>query len=100
MGNTYYPQTDNPGPTMRIRDLLEALSKFNPDELVVFKTPLYGAFGSGVAYSIDGVGLVEMKERHQNFGPQTDYDEETNTETVSEDDYIQVFPSWRGVVIS
>lgn len=63
MGNAYYAQSDNPGSTMRVRDLIEALKQFDPDETVVFQTPLYGVFGSNTAYAIEAVALIEMAER-------------------------------------
>ncbi|HKT54511.1 MAG TPA: hypothetical protein VJP88_08660 [Caulobacteraceae bacterium] len=102
MAQTYYAQTEKPPATMSVRELiarLEALPEEIKDLPAIFKSPLYGAFGSNTAYSLDSVSIVELPERRENYGPQTHYDEETGEEGTDDEDYEEVWHAWKGVVI-
>lgn len=99
MGQTYYPQSDHLPTTWTVAKLREELAKMPQDALVVFGSPQWGAFGSGQHYSIERVREVELERREHNCGKQEHYDEDTDTVTYDDEDYIQVFNGWKGVVI-
>ena len=100
MVQTYYPQSEKPGPTMTVRRLIEVLSALpDQDAPIIFKSPLYGVFGGNTAYSIEQVSVQELVEERIQYGPQTRYDDETGEEWVDTEEYEQVFHAWKGVVI-
>ena len=61
MSETYYPQSESPAPTMTVGQLIERLRQFSPDELVIFRSPRYGCFGSNQAYTIDAVARETLE---------------------------------------
>lgn len=100
MGQTYYAQSDKPVATMTVRQLVEKLVALpDQDAAIIFKSPLYGCFGSHTAYSLDTVSEVELAAESTNYGRQEHYDEDTDTVPYGEEDYIEHKPAWKGVVI-
>lgn len=99
MGRTYYAQTDHVEKTLTVGELIARLQQFDPTSLVVFKTPLYGAFGSNTAYSIDAIEQVTM-ERREYVIPASVYEDDETGETIDQPEEIQVFHAWTGVVIT
>lgn len=102
MGQTYYAQCERPAKTMTVRELiaqLQALPAETQDLPAIFKSPPYGAFGPNSTYSLDTVSVVELAERRTSYGPQTYYDDETDEYRTDTEDYEEVLPAWRGVVI-
>ena len=100
MANTLYPQSDSPHPrTMTVNELAEKLAAMDQDAIVVFRSPFNGAFGPRTMYTVDKVSEVSMEAYDHNYGPQSYYDEDTGEETQDEEDYIQHFNAWKGVVI-
>lgn len=99
MGETYYAQSDHRPSTLTVGELIERLSKHDPAAPVVFRTPLYGAFGSHTAYSIDAVTAETLERRENHYpGGERAFDDETGEEYTTEP-YTQVFHAWSGVVI-
>lgn len=98
MAQTYYAQSDHCPPTMTVGDLIEKLQTLDPSKPVVFRSPLYGAFGSNTAYSIERVDHVSMDRREDHTPGGVGFDEETGEEFAYEP-YTQVFHAWEGVVI-
>jgi hypothetical protein len=99
MGQSYYAQSDNPGQTMTVGQLIDRLLQEDSTSLVVFQSPSIGVFGPDTMYSIEEVTFVNLPRREYNRGKQEHYNENTNETTYSEEDYIQVFNAWKGVVI-
>jgi hypothetical protein len=98
MGATYYGQGDNPGPTMTVGQLIEKLRAFDPNELVVFRSPLYGSFGSNTAYTVEDVERETLPRREYHIAAHTHEDEETG-ETYEVEAETQVWNAWTGIVI-
>lgn len=95
---TYYAQSRNPEPTMTVGELVRRLQAFDPSERVVFRTPLFGSFGSNTAYTIDSVEHETLaREELHNEGYEYVHDE-TGEKVVVEAE-TQVFYAWSGVVI-
>lgn len=99
MANTYYAQSDHRSKTMTVGELIKKLSEFSPDELVIFKSPMYGSFGSNTAYSIDGVERVVLERREDHYPACIREDEETG-KMESVEAWTQVFHAWSGIVIT
>lgn len=98
MAHNYYAQSENPAPTMTVGQLIEHLKTFDPAALVIFRSPLYGCFGSNTAYTIDTVEHVVLERREHTIPASEDINEETG-ETFTHEAEIQVFSAWSGVVI-
>lgn len=99
MAKTYYAQSEHPTKTMTVGELIDQLSKQDPSAVVVFRTPLYGTFGSNTAYSIDAVA-AEVLDRREDYYPACRRIDEETGEEVDVEEYTQVFHAWSGVVIS
>lgn len=98
MAATYYAQSDHVAPTMTVGDLIERLKAFDPAAPVIFRSPLYGSFGSNTAYSIDKVEHVAL-EREEIHTPAHEHFNEEDGETCTVEAETQVFNAWAGVVI-
>jgi hypothetical protein len=85
--------------SMRVSDLLARLADLPPDAEVLFTLPQYGAFASGMSYTVEKVEAVEVPRREQHFPAVPTFDDETGEEGMSEP-YTQVWDAWSGVVIS
>lgn len=96
---TYYPQQAVLPVTVTVSDLIQLLCRFKPNELVVFESPKYGAFGSGTMYAIQGARLVTLEGREEHIPAGVWLDEETG-EDVPYPEYTEVFHPWRGVVLT
>lgn len=99
MAHTFYAQSNRPEPTMTVGQLIERLQAFDPSSPVVFRAPLYGAFGANTAYTIEAIDVVAMERRELNIPGGTATDEETGEEYTYES-HTQVFNAWSGVVIT
>jgi hypothetical protein len=99
VAQTFYAQSDSPSKTLTVGQLIERLQAFDRSAPVIFKSPLYGCFGSNAAYSIDDVSAV-MLERHENHIPATTVIDEESGEVVAVESETQVFHAWSGVVIA
>lgn len=99
MAQSYYAQSEQPAATLTVGQLIERLKAFDPAELVIFKSPLHGVFGSNTAYTIDAIDKVLLPRREHHTAAGTEIDEESGKETLYEA-YTQVFHAWSGVVIS
>jgi hypothetical protein len=99
MGRTFYPHSENTGPTMTVAQLIQLLSSFPPDAPVIFRSPKYGAFGSETAYSIDAAEYVQMPGKEEHFPAGISIDHETGEEEPYEA-WVQIFHPWNGVVIA
>jgi hypothetical protein len=97
--SNYYPQSDDPGKTLTVGELVVKLLEMPQESLIVFTVPEFGAFGSGMSYTIATVEEVELPRHEHNCGKQEHYDEDTDEVTHDDEDYIQVFNAWKGVVI-
>lgn len=100
MASLYYSRSDHVGPTITVRELIKRLTSLEDHNLpVIFKSPQCGVYGSGIEYSIDKVSVVELPAEDFNWGKQKHYDEDTDKVTIADEDYIQHFHAWKGVVI-
>ena len=97
MAQTYHAQTKWCPPTMTVGELIKQLQQFKPDELVIFKTPLIGTFGSNTAYSIEQVKFV-VEPRREHIIPASSGIDEEGFE-FSHEEELQIFEAWQGVVI-
>jgi hypothetical protein len=97
MAETCYPQS-YPFRTLTVGELMEKLGALDPQAKVIFKSPHYGAFGSGQTFSIDTAEAVTMPRREHHIPAQEAFDEETG-ETYMTEAYTQVWEEWSGVVI-
>lgn len=99
MARTYYAQSDSVPPTLTVKDLIEKLSALpHQDAPVIFRSPLYGTFGSNTAYSIDDVNEVHLPEETIVYPARVDYDDDTGEE-VNYPAEQDVRREWKGVVI-
>lgn len=98
MAATVYPQS-YPFKTLTVGELLEQLARLDPAAPVIFRSPHFGAFGSGTEYSVDKVEAVTMERKEHHTPAGTAIDDETGEEYATEAD-TQVWEEWRGVVIS
>ncbi len=86
--------------TMRemVGELIAKLETFGRDELVIFRSPQYGVFGSNAAYSIDQVAREALPREETTYPPKSYRDDETG-EIIEEEAYTDVQHAWSGVVI-
>ncbi len=97
MAKTVYPQSF-PFRTMTVGDLMKKLVDLDPNAPVIFKSPQYGAFGSGAMFSIDCAEAVQMERKENHFASVPARDDETGEEYMTES-IDQVWEAWSGVVI-
>ncbi len=98
MAANYYPQSDHRPATLTVGHLIERLSALDPAAPVIFRSPLYGAFGGNTTYSIDKVEAVAVERREEHHDGGVTLDDETGEELTYEA-WTQVFEAWSGVVI-
>lgn len=99
MAQTFYAQSDWRVPTMKVADLIAKLTALPDHDLpVVFRSPLYGSFGSNTAYSIEAVTEEHLPARTEHHPPQPDIDDETGDEYMTEP-YEETWQEWKGVVL-
>ena len=96
----YYPRMDwKQPPTLIVEALREALRDLPGDLLVLFTVPEFGAFGGGQQYTLSKAEVVDLP-REENIIPEHEvFNEEDGTTYVQEEE-VQVFHAWKGVVIS
>jgi len=100
MSATYYAQSEFRPATMTVGQLISKLQEVEDLDLpVVFRTPLYGTFGSNTAYSVDAVSTEHLPSRTQHYPAALQFDEETGEEYMSEP-FDEVWRDWKGVVIA
>lgn len=98
MARTYYAQSDSPGRTMTVGELLEKLQACDPAASVIFRSPFNGAFGPLQAYSIEGVTPTIIPARAEHHPACMSEDEETG-EPIEVEAWTQNWHRWEGVVI-
>jgi hypothetical protein len=98
MAHTFYAQRGNPTPTLTVGELIDRLRFFDPALPVVFKSPLYGSFGSNTAYSLETVAPVSLERVETHYPAFKDIDDETGEE-VEIEAYTDVRHAWSGVII-
>lgn len=98
MARTYYAQSDHRVSTLTVGALIEQLSKLDPTKPVIFRSPLYGAFGPSTAYSIERA-LAEHLPASSIEYPATEYEDEETGQLAQQEAYSQHFLEWDGVVI-
>jgi hypothetical protein len=98
MGRTYYAQSDRPASTLTVGQLIKKLQMFDHTALVIFKSPLYGSFGSHTAYSIEEVEQIVLPYEELIIPEETYEDEETG-DLITRETETQIFYAWTGVVI-
>lgn len=98
MAKTIYPQSF-PFTTTNVGELRKMLEQFDPNEQVVFASPIYGAFGNGTMYSLEKVERKRLERKERHYPAYTGIDEETG-EPFEQEAYTQVWEEWTGIVIS
>jgi hypothetical protein len=100
MTQTYYPQTEwTPEPTLTVGELIALLQSYEPTLPVCFRSPLYGAFGSHTAYTIESVELTTLPRREHHIPGGFVTDEEDGTVRYVEPE-TQVWNEWTGVILT
>lgn len=97
MAKTIYPQS-YAFTTLTVGELVKMLDGLDDRMPVVFKSPMYGAFGSGSMYSVDKAEIVKLERKEQHYPACSGIDDETGEPFTSEA-YTQVWEEWEGVVI-
>lgn len=98
MAKTFYAQSESPEPTMTVGQLIERLQAHDPKAPVIFRSPLYGCFGSNTAYTIEGA-TVEALPREELHIPASSYEDDETGELIEREAHTQIFEAWAGVVI-
>jgi hypothetical protein len=98
MGTTYYAQSEHCAETMTVGELIRRLKMFHPDEKVIFRSPMYGSFGSNTAYAIESINRV-LLGREERTTPSYKHEDEETGELITVEEYTQVWREWSGVVI-
>ena len=98
MAKTFYAQRPAPTPTLTVGDLIGLLSQHDPNLPVIFRSPLYGCFGSNTSYSIDTVAAERLERSEVTYSAGTRFDEETGEEE-SYPAWTDISYPWEGVVI-
>ncbi|AGC35735.1 hypothetical protein ACP46_gp50 [Rhizobium phage RHEph06] len=96
MAKTIYPQS-YAFTTLTVGELVKLLDGLDDRMPVVFKSPQYGAFGSGTMYSVDKAEIVKFERKEQHYPASSGVDEEGDP--FSNEAYTQVWEEWEGVVI-
>ena len=84
--------------TMKVADLIAALSNFPADMPVVMLSPEYGSFGSEMPYGVSSVDETVMP-RMKRVNPAHSYEDDETGETVNVEADTQIWPEWRGIVL-
>lgn len=98
MADTFYAQSPAPIPTLTVGDLIGLLSQHDHKLPVVFRSPLYGCFGSNTSYTIDTVAAEKLERSEETYPAGTRIDDETGEEE-SYPAWTDIFYPWEGVVI-
>jgi hypothetical protein len=96
VADTYYAQS-NPPKTMTVGELIEKLSSFDPQKLVIFESPRFGAFGSETKYSLDHVNELSLERKERTWPAVKGVDEEGDPFEC--DEWVEVWEAWNGIVI-
>lgn len=99
MSGNYYRQSDAPGRTLTVSQLIERLQALDPDAPVIFRSPEYGVFGSNTEYGISVAAPDYSARQVRDYPASTFLDDETGEEVTCEA-WTQIFHEWKGVVIS
>lgn len=98
MAVNIYPQSPSQPRTLTVGELIEQLSAFDLGKPVIFRSPKYGAFGSGTTYTIDSASPEHLAAFCIDHDAIEYHDHETG-ELIQQEAYTDHFPEWDGVVI-
>jgi hypothetical protein len=93
----FYPQSAFADKTWTVGELVAALRGLDPQLPICFAVPQFGAFGSGLQYTVSSADHVKL-EREEEIHPASEFENDEG-DLVRQETWIEVWEAWEGVVI-